>query len=179
MAILGGTMLRDFAIVSTALGASFEEIKKAGWIAVLSLFIGILFSFCIGSFVAIGFGYHDAKSIATIAAGTCTFIVGPITGNAVGASSEVITLSIAAGVVKVVIVTIFTPLLAKRIGLVDKNAAMVFGGIMGTTSGVSAGLAATDMKLVPYGAITATFYTGLACLVCPSILYPSLKLILS
>ena len=177
MAILGGTMLRDFAIVSTALGASFDEIKKAGWIAVLSLFIGILFSFCIGSFVAIGFGYHDAKSIATIAAGTCTFIVGPITGNAVGATSDVITLSIAAGVVKVVIVTIFTPLLAKRIGLVDKNTAMVFGGIMGTTSGVSAGLAATDMKLVPYGAITATFYTGLACLICPSILFPLLKLL--
>jgi len=89
----------------------------------------------------------------------------------------VITLSIAAGVVKVVIVTIFTPLLAKRIGLVDKNTAMVFGGIMGTTSGVSAGLAATDMKLVPYGAITATFYTGLACLICPSILFPLLKLL--
>lgn len=28
--------------------------------------------------------------------------------------------------------------------------AMVFGGLMGTTSGVTAGLAATDPKLVPY-----------------------------
>jgi malonate transporter MadM subunit len=179
MAILGGSMMRDFAIVSTALGASFDEIKKAGWIAVLSLFIGIFFSFTIGTIVSYAFGYRDAESIATIASGACTFIVGPITGSAVGASSEVITLSIAAGVVKVLIVTVFTPLTAKRIGLVDKNSAMVFGGIMGTTSGVSAGLAATDMKLVPYGAITATFYTGLACLICPSVLYPFLKFILS
>jgi len=28
MAILGGSMLRDFSIVSTAMGASFTEIKK-------------------------------------------------------------------------------------------------------------------------------------------------------
>ena len=49
--------------------------------------------------------------------------------------------------------------------------AMVFGGLIGTTSGVAAGLAATDPKLVPYGALTATFYTGLGVLLCPSILY--------
>lgn len=33
---------------------------------------------------------------------------------------------------------------------------------------VAAGLAATDEKLVPYGAMTATFYTGLDCLLGPS-----------
>lgn len=43
MAILGGSMMRDFAIVSTSLGASFEEIKKAGWVAFFSLLIGIFF----------------------------------------------------------------------------------------------------------------------------------------
>ena len=37
-----------------------------------------------------------------------------------------------------------------------------------------AGLAATDPKLVPYGAMTATFYTGLGCLLTPSALYLSL-----
>jgi len=42
---------------------------------------------------------------------------------------------------------------------------------MGTNSGVAAGLAATDPKLVPYGVMTATFYTGLGCLMAPSILY--------
>ena len=44
-------------------------------------------------------------------------------------------------------------------------------GLMGTTSGVAGGLAATDPKLVPYGAMTATFYTGVGCLLAPSVLY--------
>ncbi|MEZ4901742.1 MAG: hypothetical protein R2822_08300 [Spirosomataceae bacterium] len=94
-----------------------------------------------------------------------------MTGAAIGASSEVIALSIAAGVVKSVVVTIGTPLVAQYIGLNNPNTAMIFGGLMGTTSGVSAGLAATDPKLVPYGALTATFYTGLGCLLCPSVLF--------
>ena len=38
---------------------------------------------------------------------------------------------------------------------------MVYGGLIGTTSGVAAGLASTDTKLVPYGALTATFIPGL------------------
>ena len=37
--------------------------------------------------------------------------------------------------------------------------------------GVAAGLAATDPKLVPYGAMTATFYTGVGCLIVPSVLF--------
>jgi malonate transporter MadM subunit len=88
-----------------------------------------------------------------------------------GASSEVIALSIAIGVLKAILVTILTPLLAKKIGLNNPAAAMAFGGLMGTNSGVSAGLAATDPALVPYGAVTATFYTGLGCLLCPSLFY--------
>ena len=54
----------------------------------------------------------------------------------------------------------FCTLVAKKIGLDNPTAAMIYGGLMGTTSGVSGGLAATDPKLVPYGAMTATFYTG-------------------
>lgn len=169
--ILGGSMFRDFTIVSTAMGASFSEIKKSGVAGVLSLFIGIVLTFITGATIAIAMGYTDAKSITTIAAGACTFIVGPITGGAIGASSEVITISIAAGVIKSVLVTIGTPLIAKSIGLNNPQTAMIYGGMIGTTSGVAAGLAATDPKLVPYGAITATFYTGLGCLLCPSILY--------
>ena len=64
-----------------------------------------------------------------------------------------------------------TPLVAKYIGLNNPQSAMVFGGLMGTTSGVAAGLAATDPKRVPYGAMTATFYTGVGCLLGPSILF--------
>ncbi len=60
---------------------------------------------------------------------------------------------------------------ARLIGLNNPQSAMVFGGLMGTTSGVTAGLAATDPKLVPYGAMTATFYNGVGCLIVPSVLF--------
>lgn len=173
--ILGGAMFRDFAIVSTAMGAKMHEIKKAGVVGMVALAVGVIFPFIVGAAVAIAMGYSDAKSITTIGAGACTFIVGPVTGGAVGASSDVIALSIAAGVVKSILVTICTPLVAKYIGLDNPQTAMVFGGIMGTTSGVAAGLAATDIKLVPYGAMTATFHTGLGCLLCPSVFYLLVK----
>jgi malonate transporter MadM subunit len=169
--LLGGAMFRDFAIVSTAMGASFVVMKQTGWIGALSLFLGIVLSFLGGVIVALLWGYTDAISLTTIGAGACTYIVGPVTGAAIGASSDVMALSIAAGVVKAVFVTIGTPFVARYIGLNNPHTAMIFGGLMGTTSGVSAGLAATDPKLVPYGALTATFYTGLGCLACPSILF--------
>ncbi len=169
--LMGGAMFRDFAIVSTSFGANFSEIRKTGWVGALSLVLGIFVSFAIGAIVALTFGYHDPKSITTLGAGACTFIVGPITGAAVGASSDVIAISIATGVVKSIIVTIITPPAARYIGLDNPQSALIYGGLMGTTSGVAAGLAATDPKLVPYGAMTATFYTGLGCLLCPSLLY--------
>ncbi|MEA5138581.1 malonate transporter subunit MadM [Arcicella rigui] len=175
--VLGGSMFRDFAIVSTAMGASFIVIKRTGWAGVISLFLGITLSFIGGVFIALLWGYHDAISLTTIGAGACTYIVGPVTGAAIGASSDVIALSIAAGVVKAVFVTIGTPFIAKYIGLNNPHTAMVYGGLMGTTSGVSAGLAATDPKLVPYGALTATFYTGLGCLFCPSLLFIIMKIV--
>ncbi|GAA4394436.1 malonate transporter subunit MadM [Nibrella viscosa] len=169
--LLGGSMFRDFAIVSTAMGASFVVMKQTGWVGALSLFIGIVLSFIGGVAVALFWGYTDAVSLTTIGAGACTYIVGPVTGAAIGASSDVMALSIAAGLVKAIFVTIATPFMARFIGLDNPHTAMIFGGLIGTTSGVSAGLAATDPKLVPYGALTATFYTGLGCLVCPSVLY--------
>jgi malonate transporter MadM subunit len=169
--LMGGGMLRDFAIVATAFGANFSEIKKAGVNGVLSLFVGVVLSFVVGVIIALAFGYRDAISLTTIGAGTATYIVGPVTGSAIGASSEVITLSIAAGLVKSILTMIGTPFIAKYIGLNNPRTAMVYGGMMGTTSGVAGGLAATDPKLVPYGAVTATFYTGLGCLLAPSVLF--------
>jgi malonate transporter MadM subunit len=171
MALLGGSMLRDFSIVSTAMGASFSEIKKAGLAGVISIVLGIVIAFFVGGVIAYFMGFTDAKSLTTIGAGACTFIVGPVTGAAVGASSEVIAISIAIGVIKSVFVTIATPIIANKIQLNNPHTAMIYGGMLSTTSGVSAGLAATDMKLVPYGALTATFSTGMGCLLCPSILY--------
>lgn len=174
--LVGGSMFRDFCIVSTALGVSFPVIIEAGKAGIISLTMGLVVTFIFGVLVGLGFGYTDAESLATIGAGTLTFIVGPVTGSALGASSDVIALSVATGVVKAIGVTVFTPLIAKKIQLDNPHSAMVFGGLMGTTSGVAAGLAATDQKLVPYGALTATFYTGLGCLLCPSVFYLVLKM---
>lgn len=175
LAFLGGSMFRDFAVVATAMGADMEQIKKAGKAGAVSLLAGVLVSFTAGVAAALALGYTDAVDLATIGAGACTYIVGPVTGSALGAASEVLAISIAAGVVKTILVTILTPLIARRIGLDNPHSAMVFGGLAGTTSGVVAGLAATDPKLVPYGALTATFYTGLGCLLCPSLFYLILR----
>jgi len=173
--MMGGGMLRDFAIVATAYGVQIDEIKRAGLRGGVSVIVGVVNSFTVGAGFAIIFGYRDPVSIATLGAGAATYIVGPVTGTALGASSTVIALSIAAGLVKSISVMILTPLLARRIGLTHPGAAMVFGGLMGTTSGVAAGLAATDPKLVPYGAMTATFYTGVGCLLAPSVLFFAVK----
>lgn len=169
--MMGGGMFRDFAIVSTAFGADLREIKKCGVVGVVSLLMGVLSSFVVGAVMAYFMGYPDVVSMVTVGAGVCTFVVGPVTGAALGASSEVIAIGIAAGVVKSVAVMIITPLVAKPLGLTNPQAAMVFGGLMGTTSGTAAGMAAVDPKLVPYAAMTATFYTGSGCLTFPSVFY--------
>ena len=171
LGLMGGAMLRDFAIVATAFGADLGALRRAGFVGAISIVIGVVLSFVMGAIVAVAFGYRDAVSISTIGAGAATYIVGPVTGDALGASSDVIALSVAAGLVKAVLVMVGTPLVAKRIGLDNPHSAMIYGGLMGTTSGVAGGLAATDPKLVPYGAMTATFYTGVGCLLGPSVLY--------
>lgn len=177
--LMGGGMFRDFAIIATAFGARFDEIKKAGLNGIIALFVGVLLSYIAGVSIALAFGYTDAVSLTTIGAGAVTYIVGPVTGTALGASSKVITISIAAGLVKSIITMIGTPFIAKYIGLNNPSSAMVYGGLLGTTSGVAGGLAATDPKLVPYGAVTATFYTGLGLLITPSILFLLTQMIFS
>ena len=169
--LMGGAMLRDFAIVATAFEVDVVEARKAGLVGVLSLGLGTILPFIVGVMVALVFGYSDAVSVTTIGAGAITYIVGPVTGAALGADSTVMALSIATGVLKAVIVMVGTPLVARMIGLDNPRSAMAFGGLMGTVSGVAGGLAATDPKLVPYGALTATFHTGIGCLVGPSIFY--------
>lgn len=169
--MMGGAMFRDFAIVSTAFGADLREIKKVGVVGVLSLVFGLITSWLAGVIVAYALGYRSPVDLVTIGGGVATFVVGPVTGAALGASSEVIAISIAAGVVKSVLVMIVTPFVAKMTGLDNPQSAMVFGGLMGTTSGTAAGMAAVNPKLVPYAAMTATFYTGSGCLTFPSVFY--------
>jgi malonate transporter MadM subunit len=177
LAIFGGAMFRDYAIVATAIGARWTEIKKSGLAAIGSLFVGILISYTVGVTIARCFGFTNPVDIATIGAGCVTYIVGPVTGAALGASSTVISLSVAAGVIKSVSTMLLTPIVARQIGLNNPKSAMVFGGLMGTTSGTVAALAAVDRRLVPYGALTANFITGLGCIVCPSLLFLATKMI--
>jgi len=176
--VMGGAMFRDFAIVATAFGADVSALKNAGFVGAISVIIGVVLSFVVGAVVAVSFGYTDPVVVSTIGAGAATYIVGPVTGTALGASSDVIALSVAAGLTKSVLVMIGTPLIAPRIGLNTPHAALIYGGLMGTTSGVAGGLAATDPKLVPYGAMTATFYTGVGCLLAPSVLFLIVKAVL-
>lgn len=175
--LMGGNMLRDFAIVATAFEVQATEARRAGWIGAFALLLGTVLPFVVGACVARAFGYTDAVSMTTIGAGAVTYIVGPVTGAAIGASSDVMALSIATGVIKAIIVMVATPMAAKFLRLKTPRSAMVFGGLAGTVSGVSAGLAATDRRLVPYGALVATFHTGLGCLLGPSVLFFAVKAI--
>lgn len=177
--IMGGAMFRDFAIVATAFGADVGALKRAGLVGVVSIVVGVVLSFVIGAVVAVSFGYTDPVTITTIGAGAATYIVGPVTGTALGAGSDVIALSVAAGLTKSVLVMIGTPFIAPRIGLDNPHSAIIYGGLMGTTSGVAGGLAATDPKLVPYGAMSATFYTGVGCLLAPSVLYLAVRAVVT
>ena len=176
--LMGGGMLRDFAIIATAFGVDTRELARAGAAGVISLFTGVFVSFAIGATVAYAFGYTDPVSMTTIGGGAATYIVGPVTGAAIGASSDVIALSIAAGLIKSMLVMAGTPFVAPFIGLNNPRSAMIYGGLMGTTSGVAGGLAATDERLVPYGAMTATFYTGLGALLGPSVIFLFIRAIM-
>jgi len=173
--LMGGAMLRDFAIVATAFEVKASEARRAGLAGVFSLLLGTVVPFVIGACIARAFGYQDAVSMTTIGAGAVTYIVGPVTGAAIGASSDVMALSIATGLVKAIMVMVGTPIAARFLRLGTPRSAMVFGGLAGTVSGVSAGLAATDRRLVPYGALVATFHTGLGCLLGPSVLFLAVK----
>ena len=175
--LMGGGMLVNLAIVATGFGASFDEMKKSGMGGIIALVLGVVLSFGIGAVVAWFFGYRDPVDLTTIGAGAATYIVGPVTGAALGAGSGVIALSVGAGLVKSVLTMVATPFVAKYIGLNNPRSAIVFGGLVGTTSGVTAGLAATDKRLVPYGAMTSTFYTGLGLLLAPSVLYFAVRAI--
>lgn len=59
VALLGGSMLRDFAIIATAFGADMTAIKKAGWVGAMSVVIGVVLSFVVGAMVAVAFGYNE------------------------------------------------------------------------------------------------------------------------
>jgi hypothetical protein len=119
---MGGAMLRDFAIVATAFEVQVREARKAGMVGAVSLLLGTVVPFIVGAWWR-AFGYNDAVSMTTIGAGAVTYIVGPVTGAALGASSDVIALSIATGLIKAIIVMVGTPFAAGFLGLNNPRAA--------------------------------------------------------
>lgn len=171
ISVLGGTTFRDLAIVASAYGIQFEEVRRTGLAGFIALCIGISLPFWVGCLLALAFGYTDPKDICVIASGAVTMIVAAVTGSSLGVSSEIIALGMATGVAKAMLVMISAPFVARFVHLDNPQTAIVFGGLMGVTSGVVAGLTAVDARLVPYGALGATFYTGLGCLFCPSLFY--------
>src|SRR3954470_22519085 len=84
--LMGGAMLRDFAIVATAFEVDVIEARRAGLLGVVALGLGTILPFIVGTLTAVAFGYHDAVSITTIGAGAITYIAGPGRGGALGAA---------------------------------------------------------------------------------------------
>ena len=141
---------------------------------VVALFAGVIVTFYVGAILAYFMGYTDVKSMATIGAGACTYIVGPVTGSALGASSDVIAISIAAGVVKTIVATIGTPLLAKYMKLDNAKTASVFGGLIGTTSGEDGRIGCYQSKACALWGIYGYLLYRIRLSLCPSILFITL-----
>ena len=66
--LMGGAMLRDFAIVATAFEVQATEARKAGMVGAVSLLLGTVLPFIAGACVARAFGYSDPVSMTTIGA---------------------------------------------------------------------------------------------------------------
>src|SRR5690606_9724338 len=58
-ALLGGAMIRDLAIASTAFEVDIKEVKKAGKVGLIALGLGCVIPFVIGAMVAWFMGYKD------------------------------------------------------------------------------------------------------------------------
>jgi malonate transporter MadM subunit len=169
--LMGGGLFRDFSVTATAFNIDIAQAKRAGVVGFTALVLGTIFPFLLGVIVARAFGYTDPVVVTTIAAGCVTYIVGGVTGGALGAPSAIVAIAVAIGVLKAILIMIATPIVAPWIRLDNSRTAMVYGGMMGSISGVTAGLGAVNPRLIPYGALVTTFHTGFGCLVCPSILF--------
>ena len=169
--ILGGSALRDFTAVAVSYGADIKEFWKYKGEMVGALLFGVALSYFSAIAIALLMGYRDGKELTVLAAGAVTFIVGPVTASALGVTSNVVAISIAIGVIKSIAIMLLTPVAVRRLGLASPRFVMLYGGMLGSTSGVAAGLMAVDDSLVPYGTLATSFYMGVGCLLCPTILY--------
>src|SRR5436309_287543 len=60
--LMGGAMLRDFAILATAFEVQATEARQAGMIGAVSLLLGTVLPYIVGATVARAFGYSDPES---------------------------------------------------------------------------------------------------------------------
>ena len=149
------------------MASTSARVRKAGAAGVVSLALGIFVSFIVGAGAA-AFGYTDAVSMATIGGGAATYIVGPVTGTRSGPAPR----SCPVGRRRTDEGGGGDDLHALRRAADRPEQPEVGDGLRradGHDLGGRGGLAATDKRLVPYGAMTATFYTGLGCLLGPSV----------
>ena len=117
--VMGGAMLRDLAIVGHGVRrATGMSSQRLGRVVSSSLLAGVLVSFFVGAAVAYAFGYRDAVSNDHHRR-RCSDVHRRSGGQGphLEASSEVIALSVAAGLMKSILVMTLTPLVAKWIGL--------------------------------------------------------------
>src|SRR5258706_15988016 len=70
--LMGGAMLRDFAIVATAFEVDVGEAKKAGLLGAIALTLGTVLPFIFGAAGALSFCCSDSASATTIRAGACS-----------------------------------------------------------------------------------------------------------
>ena len=111
-------MLRDFAIVSTAFGVDSADDRRPGWPGSSRSSSGWSSPSQSAPPSPTPLAIATPVSLTTIGAGAATYIVGPVTGTALGASSERDRpFSVAAGLVKSVLVMVGTPFVARLIGL--------------------------------------------------------------
>src|SRR6185312_3964507 len=96
-ALMGGGLFRDFSVTATAFNIDIAQAKRAGWVGFIALVLGTIFPFIVGVIVARAYGYTDSVTVTTIASGCVTYIVGGVTGGALGAASPVVAIAVAIG----------------------------------------------------------------------------------
>ena len=167
-------MLRNFAIVATAFEVHPKEARRAGWIGFIALLLGTA-CHSLSAWASPRRRLHGPCEPHYPRPGAVTYIVGPVTGTAIGASSDVIALSIATGVFKAILVMVATPAAAGflRLGTPPLRHGVRRAGRDGERR--QHGLAATDRRLVPYGGLVATFHTAIGCLLVPSAFFLVVK----
>ena len=86
------------AIVATAFGVRLEEFLETGISGIVSLLAGVLVSFLIGADRRLRVWLSRRRQHDHDRWRAATYIVGPVTGTAIGASSEVVALERRGGV---------------------------------------------------------------------------------